>query len=204
MSSTPGKIEQLAQIASVPTPPNIEPAARLHRSTSVRIKLASSRSEIEAIRTLRRTVFCAEQGIFEHDDTDAIDTIALPIAAVIDTPKGDGEVVGTVRIHQPEPGLWYGSRLAVARHARRIGSVGSGLIKLAVSTAHAYGCHTFLAQVQAQNVLLFERLHWQSLEQIDIHGRPHHLMQADLAYYPPIHDGDTGFVMPGRREAEAA
>ncbi|WP_373464184.1 MSMEG_0567/Sll0786 family nitrogen starvation N-acetyltransferase [Oxalicibacterium faecigallinarum] len=183
---------------------NVMPIVRSHRRVDVRIKLATSREEVEAIRMLRRAVFCAEQGIFEHDDTDAIDATALPIAAVIDAADGSREVVGTVRIHQPETGLWYGSRLAVARHARRLGSVGSGLIKLAVSTAHAHGCHTFLAHVQAQNVPLFERLHWHSLEQMDIHGRLHHLMQADLAHYPPIHDGDVGFVLPGRREAEAA
>lgn len=166
---------------------------------SVRIKLATTQQEVEATRAIRRAVFCSEQGIFEHDDTDAIDAIALPIAALLQSPQGD-EVVGTVRIHQTEAGEWYGSRLAVARHARRIGSVGSGLIKLAVSTANAHGCHTFLAQVQAQNVPLFERLHWTSLQQMDIHGRPHHLMQADLAHYPPIHDGDVGFVL-GRNAA---
>jgi putative N-acetyltransferase (TIGR04045 family) len=170
------------------------PAKARRADASVRIKLATTQHEVEATRAIRRAVFCSEQGIFQHDDTDAIDAIALPIAALLQSVDGD-EVVGTVRIHQPEPGLWYGSRLAVARHARRIGSVGSGLIKLAVSTAHAHGCQTFLAQVQAQNVPLFERLHWHSLQQMDIHGRPHHLMQADLAHYPPIHDGDVGFVL---------
>ncbi|MEO0888369.1 MAG: GNAT family N-acetyltransferase, partial [Cyanobacteria bacterium J06648_10] len=34
------------------------------------------------------------------------------------------------------------------------------------------------------NVRFFTRLHWQSLEEIDILGRPHHLMEADLDYYP--------------------
>ncbi|GGC05771.1 hypothetical protein GCM10007205_13590 [Oxalicibacterium flavum] len=177
---------------------------RVRRSdASVRIKLATAQHEIDATRAIRRAVFCDEQGIFDGDDIDATDRIATPIAALLQSPAGD-EVVGTVRIHQPEPGLWYGSRLAVARHARRIGSVGSGLIRLAVCTANARGCHTFLAQVQAQNVPLFERLHWHSLQQMDIHGRPHHLMQADLAHYPPIHDGETGFVLFNRREAEAA
>ena len=164
-------------------------------SHTVRIKLAGSAHEREAIRQLRRDVFCEEQGIFDGDDTDAIDRIALPIAAIISLPGAPDEVVGTVRIHESESGVWHGSRLAVALHARRIGSVGSGLIKLAVGTAHACGCHTFLAQVQSQNVPLFRRLHWHTLSELDIHGRPHHLMQADLAHYPPIHDGDVGFVV---------
>jgi hypothetical protein len=28
-----------------------------------------------------------------------------------------------------------------------------------------------------------------------LHGHPHHLMQADLAHYPPIHDGVAGFSL---------
>lgn len=162
---------------------------------TVRIKLATTLAERAATRQLRRAVFCDEQGIFDGDDTDAIDQLALPIAAIISVPGLPDEVIGTVRIHETEPGLWYGSRLAVARQARRIGSVGSGLIKLAVGTAHAHGCKTFLAQVQSQNVPLFRRLHWDSLAELDVHGRPHHLMQADLAHYPPIHDGDIGFIV---------
>jgi putative N-acetyltransferase (TIGR04045 family) len=162
---------------------------------TVRIKLATTSQEREATRRLRRAVFCDEQGIFDGDDLDEIDQQALPIAAVLSMPDRPDEVVGTVRIHETEPGIWYGSRLAVTRSARRTGSVGSGLIKLAVGTAHAHGCKTFLAQVQSQNVTLFQRLHWTSLAELDVHGRPHHLMQADLAHYPPMHDGDTGFVV---------
>jgi putative N-acetyltransferase (TIGR04045 family) len=186
MSST-CEMEELSIVAAPP---------RIRRSdASVRVKLATGALEVGSTRALRRAVFFEEQQIFQGDDIDAIDAVALPIAAILSMPGAADEVVGTVRIHQPEPGLWYGSRLAVAKHARRIGSVGSGLIKLAVSTANARGCHPFLAQVQAQNVPLFERLHWCSLEEMDIHGRPHHLMQADLAHYPAIHDGETGFVL---------
>lgn len=186
MSST-CEMEELNIVAAPP---------RIRRSdASVRIKLATGTLEVGSTLALRRAVFCEEQQIFQGDDIDVIDAVALPIAAILSIPGAADEVVGTVRIHQPEPGLWYGSRLAVAKHARRIGSVGSGLIKLAVSTANARGCHTFLAQVQAQNVPLFERLHWYSLQEMDIHGRPHHLMQADLAHYPAIHDGETGFVL---------
>jgi putative N-acetyltransferase (TIGR04045 family) len=162
---------------------------------AVRIKLVTTGLELDATRRLRRAVFCDEQRIFDGDDLDAIDVTAFPIAAVMIVPGRAAEVIGTVRIHETEPGVWYGSRLAVARSARRIGSVGSGLIRLAVSTAHARGCHTFLAQVQAQNVPLFKRLHWTSLSEMDVHGRPHHLMQADLAHYPPFHDGATGFEL---------
>jgi putative N-acetyltransferase (TIGR04045 family) len=178
------------QIARLDVPVSATPAERI-----VRIKLATTVREREATRQLRRAVFCEEQGVFEGDDTDAIDQIAMPIAAIISVSGMPDEVVGTVRIHESEPGIWHGSRLAVALHARRIGSVGSGLIKLAVGTAHALGCKTFLAQVQSQNVPLFRRLHWHTLAELDVHGRPHHLMQADLEHYPPISDGDVGFIV---------
>jgi len=167
--------------------------AELHQQ--IRIKLALSPWERAASKQLRRDVFCQEQGVFQEDDSDEIDQIAMPIVALLEDAHGKSEVVGTVRIHEPEPGLWHGSRLAVAQHARRIGSVGSGLIKLAVSTAHAHGCHTFLAQVQSQNAALFRRLHWHTLAELEIHGRPHHLMQAELDFYPPMSDGDRGFVL---------
>ncbi|MFS2113832.1 MSMEG_0567/Sll0786 family nitrogen starvation N-acetyltransferase, partial [Herbaspirillum frisingense] len=83
----------------------------------VRIKLALDKWEREQARQLRREVFCAEQGVFQDDDTDAIDAIAMPIVAVMEAPDGSRSVVGTVRIHESAPGVWHGSRLAVAQHA---------------------------------------------------------------------------------------
>lgn len=163
---------------------------------TVRVKVVNTEWELDAVRRLRRAVFCDEQRIFVGDDLDEIDAHALPIAAVLSMPGTPDEVIGTVRIHQEQPGLWYGSRLAVARPVRRLGAVGSGLIKLAVGIAHARGCTTFLAHVQSQNAPLFERLHWSTLEQLDMHGRPHHLMQADLDCYPPLADSGTCFVLP--------
>lgn len=156
---------------------------------TVRIKQAVTQSERDATRLLRRTVFCEEQGLFNGDDGDETDSIAMPLAAIV-----DGEVVGTVRIHQAEDRIWWGSRLAVARPFRRQADIGTGLIKLAVGVAHARGCRTFLAYVQAQNVMMFEQLHWLALYEIEMHGRPHYLMRADLSYYPPIIDGEAGFL----------
>ena len=68
------------------------------------------------------------------------------------------------------------------------------LIRLAVSSAHAQGATRFLAHVQAQNVPLFQKLHWQALGGETIHGRAHERMQADLAMYPPCRDPWAGFV----------
>lgn len=155
-----------------------------------RIRLASEPWERAGYARLRREVFCAEQGIFRDDDRDAVDEIALPIVAVAIVMGMPDRVVGTVRVHEAETGLWYGSRLTVHREFRRQAGLGSGLISLAVGTAHARGCVRFLAHVQGQNVPLFERLHWRSLAPVALHGRPHRLMEADLAHYPPCRTGE--------------
>lgn len=165
------------------------------------VKWVTQDWEREQMLRLRQAVFCEEQGVFEGNDIDDVDQIATPIVALACVGGLPDEVVGTVRIHQSEPGVWWGSRLAVAADYRKQGNLGAALIRLAVTSAHAQGCHTFLAQVQSRNVPLFRRLHWRSLQEIELHGRPHHLMQADLAWYPPYADGETGFIATGRAAA---
>lgn len=169
--------------------------------SAFQVKFATFRWEVEAAATLRRSVFCKEQGIFENDDRDAIDDVAIPIVALSMLGVGADSVAGTVRIHEPEPGVWWGSRLAVAADYRSVNTLGGSLIRLAVSSAHARGCKLFLAHVQAQNVPLFRRMHWRSVEEIDIHGRSHHRMEADLAFYPPFPAPEVGFVALPRRAA---
>ncbi|WP_428375656.1 MSMEG_0567/Sll0786 family nitrogen starvation N-acetyltransferase [Lichenicoccus sp.] len=166
-----------------------------------RVKLACEAWERHGHDRLRRAIFCDEQGIFAGDDRDGIDEVATPIVALSCIAGAADGVVGVVRIHQPEPGLWWGSRLGVHRHFRRIGSIGAELVRLAVCTASARGCERFLAHVQTQNVAFFERLHWHSLDAVMLHGRPHHLMQADLVRYLPHGRETLGFVRPQRRIA---
>jgi putative N-acetyltransferase (TIGR04045 family) len=159
-----------------------------------RVKFATEAWERREAAALRRQVFCEEQGIFEENDRDEIDAVAITLVAISSLGIAPHDVVGTVRIHQPEPGIWWGSRLAVAADYRRIGALGSALIRLAVCSAHARGCRRFCAHVQSQNALLFRRLHWHTIEETELRGRPHHFMQADLARYPPIADPEAGFV----------
>lgn len=164
-------------------------------SPSHRVKFATFPWEVEGARRLRRAVFVNEQKVFDRDDADQIDAEAITIVALASSCGWEDEVVGTVRIHRgAEPNEWWGSRLAVARDYRRQAGLGTSLIRLAVSSAHAMGCTRFLAKVQSRNALLFQRLHWETLEELDYHGQPHHFMEADLAFYPPIADGATGFV----------
>ena len=109
--------------------------------------------------------------------------------------------MGTVRIHQAEPGIWWGSRLAVDSGFRHVGRLGAELIRLAVSTANARGCEAFFAHVQEQNVLLFRRLHWHVMDEVSLHGKTHARMSADLAYYPPVADPVAGWYHKPRRMA---
>jgi putative N-acetyltransferase (TIGR04045 family) len=159
-----------------------------------RVKWAESDWERTQAHALRRAVFCAEQRVFEHDDRDEIDQRAQLIVALSCVGGMPDEVLGTVRIHEEAPNVWWGSRLAVAADYRSHGRLGATLSRLAVCSAHACGCTEFYAHVQSQNAALFRRLHWRTVEETDIHGRPHDLMQVDLDRYPPCHTPFTGFV----------
>lgn len=145
-------------------------------------KLVTTPQEMQAYFALRRSIFVEEQGVFAAHDVDEHDAISYPIVAV-QTETSD--VVGIVRIYESEPGLWYGGRLGVHPEYRRVGLIGKGLIYKAVTTATTWGCHQFLATVQLQNVRFFRRLHWDSLQEMMICDRSHHLMEADLNHYPP-------------------
>lgn len=160
------------------------------RST-YRFEIAKTATEMREYADLRYQIFCQEQKLFRGSDWDDIDAIAYPIVALTSAQSVYEpylapweQVIGVVRIYEPEPGLWYGGRLGVHPTHRRGWRIGKGLIEKAVMTANTWGCERFLATVQLQNVRFFQRLHWDSLEEIDICGHPHHLMQADLDYYP--------------------
>lgn len=174
-----------------------------------RVKWADGGWEIDQARRLRRVVFCVEQGLFGGDDLDAVDAHAQPIVALACLGGMTDQLVGTVRIHRGvdsngqgfDDGVWWGSRLAVHAAFRHHGRIGATLIRLAVGSAVARGCRVFLAHVQSQNRVFFEKLHWQVLREEILHGRPHLLMQADLARYPPCHDPLTGHVTRTRSAA---
>lgn len=172
-----------------------------HTPCEYLIKLAVDSWEYRDAYALRRAVFCREQGLFGDDDRDAIDDIASLIVAVSCIAGVPDQVVGTVRIHQTGPDTWWGSRLAVHPSFRRVGRIGAALIRLAVTTAHARGCRQFLAHVQNQNAAMFRRLHWNEIDELELHGRRHRFMQADLAHYPPLGGGATGFVVISRAAA---
>jgi hypothetical protein len=170
-------------------------------------KIARAEAEIDGFWQLRRAVFCEEQGIFHESDEDERDRSMIPIICVSMVMGMEDSVGGVVRIHEHEPRVWWGSRLAVHsifRRRQRLSrsvlvrnhqpddcarSIGAGLIYKAVSTARALGCATFYAHVQQQNAAFFETLHWKSLGPVRLHDRPHVHMEADLNFYrPATHD----------------
>ncbi|MEO0796106.1 MAG: MSMEG_0567/Sll0786 family nitrogen starvation N-acetyltransferase [Verrucomicrobiota bacterium] len=167
-------------------------------------KVAESPFDLNGFWELRRSVFCEEQGIFDGSDRDAIDDTMIPIVCKTLIAGMEDQIVGCVRIHEIEPGVWKGSRLAVHRDYRRVrllspgvqvrnkqpsyrglGQLGAGLIYKAVSSANRIGCHRFLATVQHQNEKFFQRLHWQTTGYSEFKGIRHSEMEADLDYYQP-------------------
>ena len=147
-------------------------------------QLAIAPPEIKSYFALRQQIFCEEQHLFDQHDRDELDRQSYPIVAIAHEPDQPDRIVGVVRIYEKSPRLWYGGRLGVHPDFRRVGRIGKGLIQKAVTTANTWGCDQFLATVQQQNVRFFSRLHWHSLKEIEILDLPHHLMEADLAYYP--------------------
>jgi len=147
--------------------------------------LRPNSSLINGYWELRSAIFCEEQHLFEATDRDELDADAYPITAIHHGSSHCGQVVGVVRIVEQQPRIWYGGRLGVQREFRRHNQIGKGLIWKAVTTAHGWGCDRFLATVQIQNVRFFQRLHWSSIDELEIKGIRHHLMEADLSYYLP-------------------
>ncbi|WP_204138025.1 MSMEG_0567/Sll0786 family nitrogen starvation N-acetyltransferase [Halomicronema sp. CCY15110] len=151
-------------------------------------ELARSPQDVRAYHQLRQAIFCEEQGLFDDHDADDIDAIAYPIIAVENDVIAGKKIVGVVRIYEETPRHWFGGRLGVHPDYRRVGRIGKGLIYKAVTTANTWGCDRFLATVQLQNVRFFRRQHWESIQELSVCDRPHHLMEADLDFYPPSNE----------------
>jgi radical SAM protein (TIGR04043 family)/putative N-acetyltransferase (TIGR04045 family) len=120
-----------------------------------KVKVAENEDELRQYKFVRREVFVREQGIFDEDDNDEHDSESIPIIG-IDTVSG--KVVGTVRCYPLGNGDWVGGRLAVLPDFRR--GIGISLVRKAMAEVKSRGCHNFYANIQEQNVRLFQRLGW--------------------------------------------
>lgn len=158
---------------------------RPYVSAQVTTALARERWELASYWALRREVFCEETALFSSAlvERDAYDEDALPIIALAHSAGTPDQVVGVVRIYESDSQTWFGGRLGVARAYRSHGRVGGALVRTAVQAAIARGCDRFYATVMQENARYFERLAFMAKEPIELCGRPHVLMQADLAAY---------------------
>jgi putative N-acetyltransferase (TIGR04045 family) len=163
----------------------IDGPAAAPEASAISCRLARSSEERAAYFALRRAIFCDEQKLFAADDADALDAIAHPIVCLWRA-SGEALVVGVVRIWETAPGDFWGGRLGVDAAFRRQATVGRRLVQTAVGTARGWGAWRFRATVQRANVAFFRRLRWRTLDEIDVLGQPHHLMEADLQAYPPV------------------
>jgi putative N-acetyltransferase (TIGR04045 family) len=143
-------------------------------------RIARSEEELAAHHAVRTAVFVDEQRIFEDTDLDHWDASALRVIA-----ERERRVVGAVRLYPLDDfGLWKGDRLAVLPEARL--RVGAELVRFAVRTAGARGGQLMLANVQAANVVFFERLGWSRLgAEEPYRGIPHQRMSIGLAGVVP-------------------
>lgn len=177
------------------------------------INIPADKTQLKAYYQTRKSIFCKEQGLFQDSDVDQKDFNSIPIIAVNHYLGAPDSVVGVVRIYEENTREWVGGRLGVIKEYRSFSkfvcpnlfkeqgvsalyqmSIAAGLIYRAVSLANFIGCDKFSAHVQEQNVKLFQRLHWNCIEEIQLHGMKHYLMEADLAAYPatPIFSNAIG------------
>lgn len=156
------------------------------RSQHIQVKVAHSAWEKQAYFQLRNKTFTQEQKILTGNEKDSKDFQAIPIIALASNWSIGEEVAGAVRIYQlpNEDTTWYGGRLCVARPYRGYQNIGKALINEAVSRAKELGCKQFFATVQPQNEKYFKTVHWHSLGFIQVAGKQHVHMQADLTKYP--------------------
>ena len=157
------------------------------RSQHIQVKVAETSWEKQRYFALRKSVFAQEQQILPNNEQDGQDFRAIAIVALATNCAVADDVVGAVRIYQVEDethNLWFGGRLCVARAYRGHQSIGKALINEAVARAKDLGCTQFLANVQPQNEHYFHSVHWQTLGAIEVAGRPHVRMQAQLEQYP--------------------
>ncbi len=157
------------------------------RSQHIRVKVAKSIWEKKCYFELRKATFSKEQKILSENEKDELDFRAIPIVALASSWSIGDEVAGAVRIYQQkgkEENTWYGGRLCVARKYRGYQNIGKALINEAVSRAKDLGCERFLATVQPQNEKYFQSVYWNSIGVVEVAGRGHVHMEADLNLYP--------------------
>ncbi|PVZ06924.1 MSMEG_0567/Sll0786 family nitrogen starvation N-acetyltransferase [Actinomycetospora cinnamomea] len=154
---------------------------RLAPAVRADCRLVADAGEAEEHHRIRHAVFVVEQEVFASSDLDAHDARPDVLHAVAWV---DGRAAGVVRLFPLDPatGDWQGDRLAVLPAFRAV-RVGAPLVRFAVATAAARGGTRMVAHVQQDNRRFFERLGWTARASEIYVGRPHVVMDIELA--PP-------------------
>ena len=155
----------------------IEPLLAGRVKPQLLIGIADGR-ELEEYRRLRRSVFVAEQGLFDTDDLDDVDEDPRTVVLVARGP--DRRVIGGVRlgpVTERDIGWWKGGRLVVTPDSRAglgaVRGVGAALVRAACALAEGRGALRFEADVQPSNEAFFVRLGWTTLGPASVGGHPH-------------------------------
>jgi putative N-acetyltransferase (TIGR04045 family) len=131
--------------------------------------------ELAQCLDIRHKVFVVEQHLFVDSDRDERDATAIHLAAFY-----SNRIIGTVRVYQDAEGAWWGGRLAVVKKYR--GRAGRELVLSAVALVKERGAKHFYANIQKENLNFFTNIGWRQIdEEFILLGRPHLLVEADLA-----------------------
>ncbi len=131
--------------------------------------------EMQALLALRHKVFCEEQGVPVHEETDGRDHDALHLVAV-----SDGEVVGTCRLLLVGSTAQF-SRLAVSQAARRRG-IASALLEEAERETLAAGGRRLVLHAQTYARELYDRAGYRTRGRVFIEaGIEHVAMEKTIA-----------------------
>ena len=131
--------------------------------------------EMQELLALRHKVFCEEQGVPTHEETDGRDHDALHLVAV-----SDGEVVGTCRLLLVGSTAQF-SRLAVSQAARRRG-IASALLEEAERETLAAGGRRLVLHAQTYARELYDRAGYRTRGRVFIEaGIEHVAMEKTIA-----------------------
>lgn len=131
--------------------------------------------EMQELLHLRHNVFCEEQGVPEHEETDGRDHDALHLVAV-----ADGRVIGTCRLLLVGSTAQF-SRLAVSQVARRRG-IASALLEEAERETLAAGARRLVLHAQTYARELYDRAGYRTRGRVFIEaGIEHVAMEKTIA-----------------------
>ena len=114
------------------------------------VRRAKGRRELAAAMKLRHEVFCVEQGVPTHEESDGRDREGVHLVAV----RGR-QLLGTCRLLMVGPTAQL-SRLAVSRSARRTG-IATALLEAAEVETRAVGGQRLVLHAQTYARELYDR-----------------------------------------------